>query len=78
MQRDIFYFQAALHGATALGFLFIYKPAPRVYPKLTKKELFWAVDPIGCVLLISGATLLLLALNWGGATYPWSSAHVLA
>ena len=34
------------------------------------------MDPVGCVLFIGGATLVILALNWTGGTYAWSNAHV--
>lgn len=33
------------------------------------RELVWALDPIGSLLLIVSATLLLLGLNWGGGVY---------
>ena len=32
----------------------------------------------GNFIIISGTTLALLALTWGGIRYPWDSAHVLA
>lgn len=35
-------------------------------------------DPIGSFLLIVGATLTLLALDWAGGTYAWSDPHVAA
>ncbi|KAH8913820.1 hypothetical protein BT69DRAFT_1358788 [Atractiella rhizophila] len=41
------------------------------------RELIWAVDPIGCFLLIGGSTLCLVALDWT-STYDWSDAHVVA
>jgi hypothetical protein len=41
-------------------------------------SLLWALDPIGSFLFIVGATLVLLALNWSGSTYPWGDAHIVA
>lgn len=71
--------QAAFHLATAAGLLAFYWPKRRSdYPKLSMKELLWEIDPIGSVLFISSATLLLLALDWGGASYAWSNPHVAA
>ena len=38
----------------------------------------WACDPIGSLLFIGSATLLLLALDWAGGAYAWSDVHVAA
>lgn len=77
--RLIFWIQAGLHGATALGLFAFYWPKKRTdYPKLSFKEYIWACDPIGSFLFIAGATLMLLALNWAGGTYAWSNPHVCA
>ncbi|KAJ4370022.1 hypothetical protein N0V83_005786 [Neocucurbitaria cava] len=71
--RYIFWIQVGLHGLTSLGFFAVYWPKKRTdYPKMSAKEWLWACDPIGSVLLISSATLMLLALNWAGGSYPWS------
>ena len=35
------------------------------------------IDGLGAVLLITATALLLLALNWGGSTYAWSSPEIL-
>lgn len=40
------------------------------------RDYIWACDPIGSVLFISSATLLLLALDWAGGAYAWSDTHV--
>ncbi|CDX33036.1 Membrane transporter [Mesorhizobium plurifarium] len=36
------------------------------------------IDCLGALLLISATALLLLALNWGGSTYPWFSRETLS
>lgn len=38
----------------------------------------WACDPIGSLLFIVSATLMLLALDWAGGVYKWHDAHVVA
>jgi hypothetical protein len=41
-------------------------------------EYIWACDPIGSGIFVAGTTLLLLALDWAGTTYPWKDAHIFA
>ncbi len=41
-------------------------------------EYLWSLDPIGAILFIGGATLVILALDWTGGTYPWSDSHIIA
>lgn len=36
------------------------------------------LDILGAVLLMAATSLLLLALNWGGSRYPWTSTPVLS
>lgn len=78
-RRYIFWLQVGLHGLTSLGLLLFYWPKKRTdYPKMSFKELVWACDPIGSLLLVGSATLMLLALNWAGGAYKWSEPHVCA
>jgi ABC-type bacteriocin/lantibiotic exporter with double-glycine peptidase domain len=35
------------------------------------------VDWIGCFLLMTSATSVLIAISWGGLMFPWSSYHTL-
>ncbi|OAA59098.1 Major facilitator superfamily domain, general substrate transporter [Niveomyces insectorum RCEF 264] len=77
--RYIFWLQAALHGATALGLLLFYWPAKtHDYPPMTAWSYVWACDPVGSTLFVASATLMLLALDWAGGAYAWSDAHVAA
>ena len=69
--------QAAFHLATSIGLFAFYWPKKRSdYPKLSLRELIWEIDPIGSLLFVSSATLLLLALDWAGSAYTWSDVHV--
>jgi hypothetical protein len=77
--RYIFWIQVGLHGITSLGLFAFYWPKKRTdYPRMGFKEWMWACDPIGSLLLVAAATLMLLALNWAGGAYPWSNPHVCA
>jgi hypothetical protein len=77
--RNIFWMQAAFHGATVLMLVAFYHPPRRSdYPKLKFKEMIWSLDPIGAVLFVGGATLIILSLDWTGGTYSWHNAHVIA
>ncbi|OCT48002.1 hypothetical protein CLCR_04088 [Cladophialophora carrionii] len=77
--RNIFWMQAAFHGATVLMLLAFYHPPRRSdYPKMKVAEYLWSLDPVGAMLFIGGATLIILALDWTGGTYPWRDAHVIA
>jgi MFS family permease len=75
--RNVFWVQAALHGVLVLMLLFLYYPPKRSdYPKMKPLEYVWSLDPVGCLLFVSGSTLVILALDWTGGTYPWSNAHI--
>ncbi|KAJ6500581.1 MFS general substrate transporter [Mycena sanguinolenta] len=76
--RNIFWIQAAFHGATAVGLLGFYWPPPSDYPRLNLRQIVWACDPIGSSLMTAGLTLLLLGFDWAGGTFPWRNAHVIA
>lgn len=64
---------------TAVVLLFLLKP-----PKQDKREsigfmaTFMELDPIGTILFVPGIVCLLLALQWGGTQYPWSSGRIIA
>jgi len=37
-----------------------------------------SLDWVGMFLITAGLSVLLIGLNWGGSSYPWDSANVLA
>ena len=67
---------------SAIGLLLVivyYTPPPRVNATgLSRQEILARIDYVGGILSVGGLTLFLAALQWGGNTYPWASAHVLA
>lgn len=42
------------------------------------KEKLWQLDPLGALCLVPGVICLVLALQWGGQAYAWSSGRVVA
>ena len=42
------------------------------------REKLMKIDYVGSLLTIVSSILILIGLNWGGVTYPWVSAQVLA
>lgn len=58
-----------------MAIIFFYLDSP--IPKGTIKEKFKRVDYIGTLIVLSFATLFLLAMNFGGQTFPWNSAAVI-
>ncbi|KAI0077210.1 MFS general substrate transporter [Panus rudis PR-1116 ss-1] len=51
-------------------------PLKSVHGDFRRKLL--AVDYVGVALMLAGCTLIILPLIWGGVTFPWDSAVVLA
>lgn len=48
------------------------------YPRLKLKEYLWLCDPIGSFFFVTGASLILMALDWAPETYPYNDPHVAA
>jgi len=77
--RWIFWMQAIFHGLTSVGLLaFYWPPKNREYPDMSIGDYIWACDPIGSLLFITSATLMLLGMDWAGGAYKFSDAHVAA
>ncbi|KAF8464810.1 major facilitator superfamily domain-containing protein [Gautieria morchelliformis] len=63
-------------SAVATGIVIFFIPLKPVHGDMKRKLL--VVDYLGTVLTLGGCSLILLPLIWGGVTFPWSSAHVIA
>ncbi|PIL32228.1 MFS general substrate transporter [Ganoderma sinense ZZ0214-1] len=73
--RWLFYLNLPLAGIAFVlvaVFLRVKTPEGSMRDKLAR------VDWLGNLIIISGTTLALLALTWGGIRFPWNSSHVLA
>ncbi|KAJ6149873.1 hypothetical protein N7471_001072 [Penicillium samsonianum] len=66
-------------GAFSYGIflLFVRPPKPQTKPP-SLVEFFKGFDFIGLITLTGSVICLLLALQWGGATYPWNSGRIIA
>ena len=63
-------------GGVAIVILIIFLNLP--VEKQNFKEKLLRIDYMGNFLVLAAATLFLLALNFGGQTFPWKSAPVIA
>lgn len=57
--------------------LFFRTPAHAAPAKATLKEKMLQMDILGTLLILASVISLLLAMQWGGATQPWFSSHVI-
>ncbi|CAD6439775.1 c662d074-d5a0-45db-a8c8-0f2c53d46d6c [Sclerotinia trifoliorum] len=66
-------------GAVAIAVIAVYLKIHRVNnpENLSILARIKKLDLIGTAILIPGVICLLLALQWGGTTYPWSSARII-
>ncbi|KAF2704734.1 putative HC-toxin efflux carrier [Pleomassaria siparia CBS 279.74] len=64
-------------GAVCAPALFLLLPSRDPRPGVPFKQRLVEVDYTGAVLLMGGLTTFVLAINWGGITYPWSSGRII-
>lgn len=78
--RWCFYINLPIGGITILVILFILKasPPPNPSPANSWKERLHQLDPLGTATFLPGMICLLLALTWGGETYPWNNGRIIA
>ncbi|PYH94687.1 MFS general substrate transporter [Aspergillus ellipticus CBS 707.79] len=75
--RWCFYINLPFGGAALTAIFFLLNTPPPRNGGMGIKEQFLLLDPLGNLALIPSVTSLLLALEWGGSTYPWSSWRIL-
>jgi hypothetical protein len=77
--RWCFYINLPL-GGVALGIILLFFQTPNAAKKLTEASLVEKVlqmDLLGTGLTMAAVVCYLLAMQWGGITYAWNSAHVV-
>lgn len=76
--RWCFYINLPIGAVTFLIIAFILQLPHQKKEELTLAQQLNRLDPIGTMLFFPSIVCLLLALQWGGVTYAWSSARVVA
>ncbi|PVI02421.1 MFS general substrate transporter [Periconia macrospinosa] len=75
--RWIFYINLPIGGAIIAALVFIFKPPFRKIEHEPIVNRIKRLDLPGAALFIPAVAMLLMALQWGGLTYPWSSARII-
>ncbi|RMZ79786.1 hypothetical protein DV738_g3197, partial [Chaetothyriales sp. CBS 135597] len=74
--RWCFYINLPVGAVAITAVFFFFKNPERKHSKLTLSEKVGQIDLLGAFFLITSIVCLLLALQWGGTTYPWSHSKV--
>jgi hypothetical protein len=80
--RWCFFINLPIGAITLVIIAFILSPSIGATSTKLEDKKWWQVllrlDPIGTVILLPSIICLILALQWGGTLYPWSSPRVIA
>jgi MFS family permease len=76
--RWCFYINLPFGGVTSLFIIFFLPALKQRMKKMTFLEQLAQFDLPGTICFLPGVVTLLLALQWGGSTYPWRNGRVIA
>lgn len=79
--RWCFYINLPLGGVTAVALVFFLDSPPhqaQAHADETLRQKIMHFDPIGTSIFVPCVICILLALQWGGTTYPWSDGRIIA
>ncbi|KAK3390612.1 major facilitator superfamily domain-containing protein [Podospora didyma] len=78
--RWCFWINLPLGAVSAAFIIFSLRLPPKPSPlkEMGLAKLLWNLDPIGFVLFVPSIICLLFTLQWGGTTYAWNSAQMIA
>ena len=76
--RWCFYINLPIGGVAMVVLFFILQIPDARNANTPWREQVSQLDPIGTVVFISSIVCLLLALQWGGSTYPWKDGRIIA
>lgn len=78
IQEHSFYINLPIGAVTILVLILALKlPNPPLSSATGLTQKLNQLDPIGTFLFLPGVICLLLALQWGGTTYPWSNPRII-
>ncbi|OAA68416.1 major facilitator superfamily transporter aflatoxin efflux [Niveomyces insectorum RCEF 264] len=75
--RWCFYINLPIGGFTLLFMAFFWRPPPQKHVPASLWTHIKRLDPLGTLFFLPGIVSLLLALQWGGSTYPWKSWRII-
>jgi MFS family permease len=75
--RWCFYINLPIGAVVIAIILFIMDTKPSKNSDTIRQQII-KLDPLGTIVFLPGIICLLLALQWGGTTYPWASARIIA
>ncbi|MCJ1310571.1 hypothetical protein MMC25_004236 [Agyrium rufum] len=75
--RWCFYINIPIGAVAFVVVVFLLKAPPRKKEGVPLKERLIQLDPLGTAVFVPSIVCLLLALQWGGTTYAWSSARII-
>ncbi|KAL7625627.1 hypothetical protein AAE478_004847 [Parahypoxylon ruwenzoriense] len=76
--RWCFYINLPFGGVAMVIIGFLLHVPDRESVKISVRARLSQLDAVGTTFLIPGVVCLLLALQWGGLTYPWSNGRIIA
>ena len=76
--RWCFYINLPIGGVAMVVLIFVLEIPGARNANTPWREQVNQLDPIGTVFFISAIVCLLLALQWGGSTYPWRDGRIIA
>ena len=75
--RWCFYINLPIGAITAIGLLAFFHPPTRPVEQQNIVQRMKKIDVVGAMIFIPTIVMILLALQWGGNTYPWKSATII-
>ncbi|KAI1616419.1 putative aflatoxin efflux pump [Exophiala viscosa] len=75
--RWCFYINLPLGGFTIFAILLFLHIESPLHEKLSILDQAKRLDPLGLLFFVPSMVCLILALQWGGSTYPWSAPEII-
>lgn len=75
--RWCFYINLPIGAVSLIFMMFFWNPPKQERRPATAMQHIKRLDPIGMFFFLPGTVSLLLALQWGGSTYPWDNWRIV-